>query len=403
MIDCVVVGAGPAGLSASAALADRGVDHIVLERRRVGETWRSQRWDSFRLNTPGWMNPVLGEQERDAYASRAEIVARLETLAARCPVRDGVPVTRLARAGDGYLLRTGGGDVRTRTVVVATGDQNVGRVPAVARALPGRLAQYHTADYRAAGQLPEGSVLVVGSAQSGCQVAEDLLASGRRVLLATSPVGRLPCRYRGRGTFEWLVEYGFYDQRPCDLPGPSAMRIPNPVIANGGRSLGLQALARSGATLVGRPIGVEGERVTFDSSTAANVVAGDAFAEWVRQLVDGIVRRDGLDAPPAEPDDTDAPADLAPPTALDLRAEEVTSVVWGTGFTGDFSWLDPALVDAGGQPVHDGTAAAVPGIWYAGLRWLVRRDSCILRGFPTDAATVAGEVVAYLGGPGRGD
>jgi len=197
-LDCVVVGAGPAGLAASAALTDRGVEHEVLERGRVGESWRTQRWDSFRLNTPGWMNQTLGEQARDAYATRAEVVERLETLAADCPIRDGVPVTRLAPAGEGYVLRTADGDVRARTVVAATGGENVPRVPDVARVLLGRVAQYHAGDYRSAGMLPEGAVLVVGSGQSGCQIAEDLVASGRRVVLATSPVGRVTTPYPGR-------------------------------------------------------------------------------------------------------------------------------------------------------------------------------------------------------------
>jgi putative flavoprotein involved in K+ transport len=400
VIDCVVVGAGPAGLSASAALTARGVEHLVLERGRVGETWRTQRWNSFRLNTPGWMNPALGEQGRDAYATGAEVVEWLEALAAGCPVRAKAPVTRLVCAGDGYVLRTGRDEVRARAVVVATGDQNVPVVPALARELPRGVAQYHGADYRAAGSLPTGAVLVVGSGQSGCQIAEDLVASGRRVLLATSPVGRLPCRYRGRGTYEWLVEWGFYDQRPHDLPDPSLMRIPNPVIAGGGRSLSLQSLARAGVTLLGRPIGIDGAQVTFDDSAASNVAVGDAFAAWVRQLVDGIVLRGGLDAPPAEPDATDAPVDVRSQTTLDLGGAEVGSVVWCTGFSGDFSWLAPGLVGAAGQPLHHDTAAAVPGVWYVGLRWLVRRGSSILRGFPEDAATIADEVKAHLGTAG---
>lgn len=398
MIDCVVVGAGPAGLCASAALAARGVEHVVLERGRVAATWRTQRWDSFRLNTPGWMNPALGAQAPEAYATRAEVVARLETLAADRPVRENTPVTRLTLAGDGYLLRTAAGGLRARTVVVATGDQNAPRVPALARALPDRIAQLHSTDYRAPGLLPDGTVLVVGSGQSGCQIAADLLDSGRRVLLATSPVGRLPCRYRGRGTYEWLVEWGFYDQRPCDLPDPSLMRVPNPVIGGGGHSLSLQALARRGATLAGRPVAVTGERLSFDDSARANVAVGDAFAAWVRRLVDDLLRRRGGDLPPAEPDPTGAPVDLDPPPTLDLRAEEVAGVVWCTGVGGDFHWLGPALVGPAGQPRHEETAAVAPGIWYVGLRWLVRRGSSILRGFPTDAATVADEVKAYLGG-----
>jgi putative flavoprotein involved in K+ transport len=396
MIDVVVVGAGPAGLAASVALAGRGIEHVVLERDRVAGTWRDQRWDSFRLNTAGWMNAMLGGQAPDAYAGGPEVVGRLERLAAGCPVREGVRVARLAPAGDGWTVATDDGGLEARTVVVATGDQNLPRVPALGRRLPGRVAQVHTAGYRDPGQLPDGTVLVVGSAQSGCQIAEDLLAGGRRVVLATSPAGRVPFRYRGREAIEWLTEAGFMDQRPRDLPDPAAMRAAPPIIAPG-HGLSLPALARAGATLAGRPVAVEGERVAFDDSVAANVAAGDAFAARARATIDELIRRRDLDAPPPEPDEHDAHVDLDPPAAIDLRAEEVGAVVWCTGFTGDFSWLDPALVGADGQPRHRDGAAPAPGLWYLGLRWLRRRCSAILLGFPGDAAWVAGEAEAHLG------
>jgi putative flavoprotein involved in K+ transport len=283
-------------------------------------------------------------------------------------------------------------------VVVATGDQNRPRLPALAGAFPDRLAQVHTAGYRDPGRLPAGAVLVVGSGQSGCQITEDLLAGGRRVILATSPVGRLPWRHRGRDTVEWLLEAGFFDQRPRDLPDPSVMGDAQPIVAPGGRSLSLPALARAGVTLVGRPVAVDGERVAFDDSVAANVAAGDAMAARVRALADESIRRRGLDAPPAEPDEHDAPVDLQPPASLDLRAEEVGAVVWCTGFGGDFTWLDPALVTAAGTPRREDAAGPVPGLWYLGLRWLRRRCSGVLYGFPGDAAVVADAVRAHLGG-----
>jgi putative flavoprotein involved in K+ transport len=395
MIDAVVVGGGPAGLAASVALTGRGVEHVVLERDRVGGSWRAQRWDSFRLNTPGWMNQLLGDQDRDAYATGPEVVLRLERLAAGCPVREGVRVARLARAGDGWTLATDDGELRASAVVVATGDQNLARVPALARRLPSRVAQLHAADYRGPGQLPTGAVLVVGSAQSGCQITEDLLAGGRRVFLSTSRVGRVPFWHRGRETVEWLAEAGFMDQRPRDLPDPSVMHTAMPILAPG-RGLSLPTLARAGATLAGRPVAVEGERVGFDDSVAANVAAGDAFAARARAMVDELVRRRGLDAPPAEPDEHDAPADLDPPKWLDLGAEEVGAVVWCTGFGGDFTWLGPSLVGADGQPLREDAASPAPGVWYLGLRWLTRRRSGILFGFPGDAATVADAVRAYL-------
>ena len=178
MIDCAVVGAGPAGLAASAALTRRGVEHLVLERGRVGQSWRDQRWDSLRLNNPGWMNAMLGEQAPDTYLTAGEVVERLDRLAAACPVREGVRVARLVPDGHGWSLLTSDGQLRARAVVVASGGENLPRIPGLARGLPGRVAQLHAADYRSPGQLPDGAVLVVGSAQSGCQIAEDLLISG---------------------------------------------------------------------------------------------------------------------------------------------------------------------------------------------------------------------------------
>ncbi len=399
MTDCLVVGAGPAGLASSAALTQLGVDHVILERSRAGETWRTQRWDTFRLNTPGWMNRLLGEQARYAYADRAEVVKRLEQLAGTLPIHTGVRATRLTAAGEGYALQTSDGELRSRAVVVATGDQNVPRIPALARRLPDRVAQYHTADYAGPEQLPDGAVLVVGSGQSGCQITEDLLLAGRRVVLATSPVARLPWRHRGRDSFEWLAEAGFFDQRPQDLPDPSAARPTQPIVASGGRSLSLQALARAGAKLVGRLVDGTGERLSFDDSAKANVAAGDAGAERMRSTMDDFIRRNDLTASPAEPDGTDAPVELdPPPTTLDMREDDIGSVVWCTGFTGDFSWLNPSMLDGNGQPRREGHAAVTPGVWYVGLTWLAQRSSGIFFGFPRDAAAVAAAVKAHLNG-----
>ncbi|GEM_PF-1793035 len=346
LLDCVVVGAGPAGLAASLALTQRGVDHVVLERGRVGHTWRTQRWDSLRLNNPGWMNPMLGPQPRDTYLCASEVARRLDRLAAGCPVRESEAVTRLHRRQDGWLVRAVGGELRARTVVIATGGENVPHTPDLASRLPERIAQCHAANYRAPAQLPGNGVLVVGSAQSGYQIAEELLAAGRRVVVATSAVGRAPAQHRGRPTLEWLVDLGFFDQRPEGLPDPSVVRAPQPLLVPGGRSASLQSLARAGAVVAGRLTTVDNERIGLDASIAANIEFADAFADRIRKTIDDAIVANGLDAPPSALDDAVAPADLHPPQALDLRADGIDSVVWCTGYTGNFSWLDPALTDA---------------------------------------------------------
>lgn len=398
VIECVVVGAGPAGLASSAALTDRGVDHVVLERGRVGATWRSQRWDSFRLNNPGWMNPMLGEQPPNSYLTGADVVERLDALAATCPILADLPVTRLSPDGDRWALQTGDRWILARTVLVGTGGENVPRIPPSARAIPEWVGQYHAADYRNPGGLPEGTVLVVGSAQSGTQIAEDLRAAGRRVILSTSPVGRAPARHRGRDTLERLFECGFFAERTRDLLDHAVTSAPQPLIAPGGRSISLQALARAGVTLAGRLIAVDGEHVTFDRSTSVNVAAGDAFATQIRVMLDEIIDRSGDLAPPIEPDPADLPIQLDPPLTLNLRADGVGAIVWCTGYTGDFSWLHPRLLDERGWPRHEDAASPSPGVWYAGLRWLTHRASGNFLGFPTDAATTTDAIVNHLSG-----
>jgi putative flavoprotein involved in K+ transport len=415
--DCVVVGAGPAGLATSGALADRGVDHVVLERDQVGQSWRSQRWDSFRLNTPGWCNEMLGSFGRNEFATAPEVVARLDALAAALPVRQRTPVTSLERTGADYVLGTPDGELRgsrshethgsasaaprlrelrARTVVLATGDQNVPRVPAVAERMPPHVRQMHAAEYCNAADLPDGAVLVVGSAQSGCQIAEDLVTAGRRVYLATSRVSRLPWRHRGRDTIEWLVDAGFFDQRPQDLENPAMVRAAQPIVASGGRSLSLQLLARAGVTLLGRIVDIDGRTVAFDDSAAANAAFGDQSAGQIRTMIDTLITGKGIDAAPAEPDDAGGQLDGEAVTTLDLAAAGVSTIVWCTGFTGDFSWVRLPVIDDTGRPVHGGGATTAPGLWFVGLTWLSKRKSGVLLGFPEDAGRIADQVTAHL-------
>jgi putative flavoprotein involved in K+ transport len=393
--DCVVVGAGPAGLAASLALSARQIDHLVLERDQVGHSWRTQRWDSLRLNNPGWMNPMLGPQPSDSYLSACDVVTRLDKLAARCPVREQVRVVAVHQRRDRWVLHISDGDVVSRTLVVASGGENVPRTPRLSRAVPNTVVQLHSAAYRSPAQLPPGGVVVVGSAQSGYQIAEELLAAGRRVVVATSPVGRAPARHRGQDTVEWLYDCGFFDHRPQDLADPSVISAPQPLLAPGGHSASLQRLVRSGAIVTGRLVAVDGNVLRFDGSAPANMTAADRYAAGVRSMLDRLIPPSARSVP-IEPDEADSPVRFDPPTTLHLAHEGFGAVVWATGYVGDFSWLAADLRDATGGPRRAGTAGVAPGLWCVGLRWLTHRTSGNFLGFPADAATVAAEVHTHL-------
>jgi putative flavoprotein involved in K+ transport len=400
VIECVVVGAGPAGLAASASLSEFGIEHVVLERARPGETWRTQRWDSLHVNNPGFMNSMLGEQDPDSYLTRRDVIQRLETLASKVPMLTGIAVVGLSRLNGRWLLHTSDGPLQARTIVVASGGENVPRVPALAGRLPDRIVQHHAATYRNPNDLPDGAVLVVGSAQSGTQITEDLMAAGRHVWLATCPIGRASAKYRGRDTVRWLDEAGFFEHRPEDLPDPRAVRAVPALLAPGGRDISLQLLSKAGATLTGRLVAAHGETLTFDDSTAANVAYGDRSAANIRGVIDAHIQTHGLDAPAAGPDEAEQPIELAPPRQLRLRSAGIGSVIWCTGYTGAFHWLGEDLTDSAGAPLRQGPASPAPGIWFIGLRWLIHRTSGNFIGFPKDAEVIANSVRTYLGATG---
>lgn len=386
---CVVVGAGPAGLAMSRCLVDRGVDHLVLERRDVGDTWATQRWDGFRLNTPAWMNRLLGDLPEGAFPGRDEVVARLRAAAVGLPVQSHSPVLSVRKQGDGFAVRTPDREYVADAVVVASGGQNVPRTPSLASGLPAYVMQLHAADYRSAADLPKGAVLVVGSGQSGSQIAEDLVLAGRRVLLSTSRVGRYRWSYRGRELLGWLVDSGYWAQRPRDLPDLAALHLPQPIIGSGGHSLGLPALARAGVILLGRLCAVDGRVLSFRRSVAEHVAYGDQVAARLEALADAYVASAGIDAPAAESDLGRGPVSGGEPETVDLVREEIGAVIWCTGFRGDLSWLELPVLDGTGAPVHRDGVTALAGLRLLGLPWLTCRSSGILHGMPDDARRTA--------------
>lgn len=409
----VVVGAGHAGLAVAAELAGRGIEHVVLERGAVGESWRAQRWDSFALNTPNSMNrlpgdpPLLPTDERaDRFDTMAEHVRRLERYAAdrKLPVRSGAAVAAVRRHGSSLRVTLEGGEeLAASAVVVASGAQNVPVLPSFAASLPDGPARLHVAEYRSARTLPPGAVLVVGSAQSGVQVVEDLLEAGREVFLCTSAVARAPRRYRGRDIFEWLLLAGWWDATPESLPDPRMLTARNPVISGvGGRghTVSLQALAARGVRLLGRPRGVAGGRLLLDDTVAANVAFGDRTSAEMKAMVDRMIGAGGLDAPPPEADPADRPHPdpmaIVSPSELDLEAAGVGSILFATGFTAHPGFLPAAGLDERGQPRHVGGVSPVDGVFVVGWPWLTKRKSPLILGAAEDAPRIADAVAARV-------
>jgi putative flavoprotein involved in K+ transport len=413
MLDVAVIGAGHAGLAASYRLCEAGLDHVVLERGAVGESWRSQRWDSFTLNTANAMNRLPGASldgtDPDAFEGRDAWVARLERYAREhtLPVRTGMTVVAVERDGHGFVVSSAGdARIRARNVIVASGMVNAPKIPPVAADLDDRIARLTTGVYRRPDQLEPGAVLVVGSAQSGCQIAEDLLDAGRDVYLATSNVGRLPRRLRGRDTLMWLIETGWFDQRSTDLADPAMVRWPQPQISGvgpRGHTVSLQALAARGVTLLGHLQGAVGTRLSFAPDLARHIGCADEASRRFRTDVDEHIARSGIDAPPSAADPADAACDTSAFDALgelDLGDRGIKTVIFTTGFAADLSWLRLPVLDDRGAPIHEEGRSPLDGLWFLGWAWLRRRKSGVIWGAAEDSAHVVDQIVARGQPPG---
>lgn len=405
-LDAVVIGAGHAGLAASRRLADAGLDHVVLERGAIGESWRSQRWDSFVLNTPNRMNGLPGARvegvDPDAFEGRDDWVTRLDRYASDhgLPVRTHTTVMGVGRVDGAFVVsRAADEPIRARNVIVASGMANAPKVPPIAASLDERIGRLTAGTYRRPDQLQPGAVLLVGSAQSGCQIVEDLLDGGREVYLATGKVGRVPRRMRGRDALVWLTETGWMEQRPEDLADPAMLRWAQPQnsgVGPRGHSVSLQSLAARGVTLLGRLEGVDGTRLRFGSDLAAHIRFADERSASMRAHVDAYIEHAGLRAPPSEPDPADEPIGdpeaFSGPADLDLVDRGITTVIFTTGFSTDLSWLHLPALDESGAPIHDEGRSPVDGLWFLGFPWLRKRKSGIIWGAAEDSVHTVDQI-----------
>jgi putative flavoprotein involved in K+ transport len=402
----VVIGAGHAGLAASHFLSDRSIDHVVLERGEVANSWRTERWDSLRLLTPNWQSrlPGLGYDgpDPDGYMTMGEVTELIERFAkaSGAPVRVSTNVTSVRRAGDGYRVMTSQGEIASQTVVIASGACNRPVVPPFAGEVPASVVQLTPFEYRDPAQLPDGGVLMVGASATGVQLAAEIRRSGRPVTLAVGEHTRLPRVYRGRDVLWWMDKAGIWDQRHDEVEDLSrARRLPSPQLVGTPEraTLDLNALTGMGVELVGRLAAIRDGHALFSGGLKAVFSLADLKMHRLLGTFDEWATASGLDdgtGPQERFERTSVPA--SPRLDLALASGEIRAIVWATGFRPDYGWLDVPVTDQKGSLRHEGGVVDSPGLYALGLPVLRRRKSTFIYGIEDDAREVTGHLARYL-------
>lgn len=402
----IIIGGGQAGLSMSYCLKERGIDHVVFERDRIAESWRTKRWDSFCLVTPNWQCTLPGfhypGDDPEGFMVKDEIVAYIEAYAKSFepPVREGVAVTKLTRNNSGiFEVTTSIGDFTASQVVMAIGGYHIPTIPRLAERFPVGITQIHSMYYKNPEALPPGAVLVVGTGQSGCQIAEDVHLTGRKVHLCVGGAPRTARRYRGKDVVAWLHELGYYDKPIHEHPQKERVRAKaNHYVTgrDGGRDIDLRKFVLEGMSLYGRLKETDGTTLRFADDLKQNLDQADAVSESIKTTIDQYIAAKGINAPVEErykplwePD--------GPSPELDLAAANITSVIWSVGFRTDYSWIDLPIFDGKGYPGHERGVTNMPGAYFLGLPWQHTWGSGRFSGVAQDARFLADCIEARNG------
>lgn len=404
-LDTVIIGGGQAGLSISYYLKKQGREHVILEKNRVGESWCSKKWDSFTLVTPNRQMRLPGHEyageDPEGFMRRDEVVRYLDEYVDvfNPPLRLGVEATEVTENGhgSGYLIETSAGRLEAPNVVVATGTFQRPKIPTFGQDLSASVTQCHSSRYRNPEGLPPGGVLVVGGAQSGCQIAEELHQSGRQVYLCTSAVGRVPRRYRSKDFTWWLVNMGVVAEAVDSLDSLAERFDPNPHVSgrDGGHTLNLHQFARDGVVLLGRLEDARGYKIKLGGDLKENLTKADESAAELKRGVDKFIEKAGIDAPePRDEPELQAGYEAEIVRELDLAQADVRTVIWATGHNCDFSWVKFPIFDEFGYPVQNRGVTSRPGLYFLGLHWLHTLKSGLFLGVGEEAAHIAGHIEA---------
>ncbi|HSN94594.1 MAG TPA: NAD(P)/FAD-dependent oxidoreductase [Anaerolineaceae bacterium] len=399
-IETIIVGGGQAGLATSYYLNQLGRENLVLDKAaQAGNAWRNDRWESFTLLTPNWSFRLPGAEyesgEPDAFMPRDEIVSRFENYVEsfNLPVRYQQLVTCVEHSnyGIGYLLETEKVLYQANNVVVATGLFQSPKIPTFSHKLPADITQLHSGAYRNPALLPHGNILVIGSAQSGCQIAEELYLGGRKVFLSIGVTGRVPRRYRGKDVYRWMQMLGALDQTVDKLPSPQAKFEANPHVSgrDGGRTLNLHQFARDGVVLLGHLQDIQGNRIWFAPDRDDSLAKADEFEAKLVKRIDTYIEQQALNAPvetlPVLKDGFEREEILT----LDLQAAGISTVIWAMGYHFDFSFVNLPVLDEDGFPNQTRGVTKFPGLYFVGLPWLYKYKSGHLLGVGEDAKYIA--------------
>jgi putative flavoprotein involved in K+ transport len=405
-IPVVVVGAGHCGLAMSRCLAERSVDHMVLERGEVANSWRTERWDSLRLLTPNWLSRLPGftydGDDPDGYMTAGEVVGLIDRYATdgAVPVHTQTTVRSLHATGDGgYAVETDHGSWSADAVVLASGACNVASVPALREALPPEITSLTAMDYKNPGQVPEGGVLVVGASASGIQIADELLRHGHAVSVAVGEHVRVPRRYRGADILWWMESAGVLDERDTEMDDlVRARSLPSMQLAGSpaAETLDLNTLTGRGARLLGRLAAIRDRQMLFSGSLPNVCRLADLKLNRLLDTLDTWAADTGLDV--AEPPERFAPTKVpsAPQLEVDLRSGEIRTIIWATGYRPDLSWLELPVLNPRGRLIHDGGVTRFPGLYLMGMPFLRRRKSTLIDGAAADARDLTEHLATHL-------
>jgi putative flavoprotein involved in K+ transport len=406
----VIIGAGHAGLAMSRCLAERCIDHVVLERGEVANSWKTERWDSLRLLTPNWQSRLPGYgyegDDPDGFRTMPETIAFIERYAdvISAPVQTHTRVTSVRAANGGYAVATDRGNWRCRTVVLATGACNLPHIPALAQALPSTIDTLTPVRYRNPDQLAKGGVLVVGASATGTQIAAEIQRSGRPVTLAVGEHIRAPRIYRGKDIEWWMDAAGVLDERYDEIDDINRARsVPSLQLAGSPerRTVDLNSLTRIGVKLIGRLAGINDGKAQFSGSLRNLCALSDLKMNRLLDTIDAWATENGLDAevdPPHRFEPTEVEA--SPPLGMNLGNGAIRTIIWATGFRPDYSWLDVPVLDRKGRVRHDGGVVDAPGMYLLGIQFLRRRKSALIDGAGDDARELSAHLASYLGDSG---